>query len=222
MPGGSKRSVPLCRLYTQTAIGAFLTVVVAVVLIIVCGELLYGTQIDDAAAAAIHIMPRDRIIGTLIAIGLFDAGLLGAICISLASSWAFGEVFGWAHSLNQQVRAPSFNENYRLIYFTRLFKRRICARDFNRKVGKLTDLVFKLVEPFPEAVGLYVEHSMGRPDEFIPWDKVIKIDDDAIFITRMKTDSHILHSLTKKVGCLSANILLDGQSWIWTAARQKW
>jgi Mn2+/Fe2+ NRAMP family transporter len=30
--------------------------------------------------------------------------LLGAICISLASSWAFGEVFGWAHSLNAKVR----------------------------------------------------------------------------------------------------------------------
>ena len=97
----------------DTAIGAFLTVVVAVVLIIVCGELLYGTPIDDAAAAAIHIMPKDRIIGTLIAIGLFDAGLLGAICISLASSWAFGEVFGWAHSLNQQVReAPWFYAYY--------------------------------------------------------------------------------------------------------------
>ncbi len=43
------------------------------------------------------------------AIGLFDAGLLGAICISLTSSWAFGEVFGWAHSLNQRVtQAPWF------------------------------------------------------------------------------------------------------------------
>ena len=43
------------------------------------------------------------------AIGLFDAGLLGALCISLASPWAFGEVFGWAHSLNHKVReAPWF------------------------------------------------------------------------------------------------------------------
>ena len=39
------------------------------------------------------------------AIGLFDAGFLGAICISLASSWAFGEVFGWAHSLNNKIRS---------------------------------------------------------------------------------------------------------------------
>jgi Mn2+/Fe2+ NRAMP family transporter len=45
----------------------------------------------------------------LFAIGLFDAGLLGALCISLATSWAVGEVFGWAHSLNKSVRdAPWF------------------------------------------------------------------------------------------------------------------
>jgi len=97
----------------DTAAGAFLTVVVAMVLIIVCGKLLYGVPVDDAAVAAKEIMPQSSIIGTLIAIGLFDAGLLGAICISLASSWAFGEVFGWAHSLNDKVReAPWFYAYY--------------------------------------------------------------------------------------------------------------
>ena len=40
----------------------------------------------------------------LFAIGLFDAGFLGALCISLSSSWAVGEVFGWAHSLNVKVK----------------------------------------------------------------------------------------------------------------------
>jgi len=97
----------------DTGIGAALTVIVAMVLIIVCGKLLYGVPVDDAAVAAKQIMPTSRTIGTLIAIGLFDAGLLGAICISLASSWAFGEVFGWAHSLNNKVReAPWFYAYY--------------------------------------------------------------------------------------------------------------
>jgi len=97
----------------DTAIGAVLTVVVAVVLIIVCGQLLYGKQVDDAAQAALAIMPTSRFIGTVFAIGLFDAGLLGAVCISLASSWAFGEVFGWAHSLNQKIKeAPWFYAYY--------------------------------------------------------------------------------------------------------------
>ncbi len=97
----------------DTAIGALLTVVVAMVLIVVTGKLLFGVQVDDAAAAAVKLMPMSRYIGTFVAIGLFDAGLLGAICISLASSWAFGEVFGWAHSLNNKVReAPWFYAYY--------------------------------------------------------------------------------------------------------------
>jgi len=97
----------------DTAIGSVLTVVVAVVLIIVCGQLLYGKKVDDAAQAAISIMPSSKFIGTVFAIGLFDAGLLGAVCISLASSWAFGEVFGWAHSLNRKIKeAPWFYAYY--------------------------------------------------------------------------------------------------------------
>jgi Mn2+/Fe2+ NRAMP family transporter len=97
----------------DTAVGSALTVIVAVVLIIVCGKLLYGQNINDAAAASRAIMPQSSIIGTIIAIGLFDAGLLGAVCISLASSWAFGEIFGWAHSLNTKIReAPWFYAYY--------------------------------------------------------------------------------------------------------------
>jgi hypothetical protein len=38
---------------------------------------------------------------------------LGAICISLASSWAFGEIFGWAHSLNTKIKeVPWFYANH--------------------------------------------------------------------------------------------------------------
>lgn len=88
----------------DTGIGAFLTVIVAVFLIVVTAKLLPGMNIESAAQAATAIMPTSRTIGTMIAIGLFDAGLLGAICISLASSWAFGEVFGWAHSLNKRIK----------------------------------------------------------------------------------------------------------------------
>jgi NRAMP (natural resistance-associated macrophage protein)-like metal ion transporter len=97
----------------DTAVGSVLTVVVAVVLIIVCGTLLLGTNVESAAEAAIKLMPINKWIGSIVAVGLFDAGLLGAICISLASSWAFGEVFGWAHSLNNKIReAPWFYAYY--------------------------------------------------------------------------------------------------------------
>ena len=31
-------------------------------------------------------------------------------------------------------------------------------------------------------MGIYLEHGWGKPTEFIPWDRVVKIDDDAIFV----------------------------------------
>ncbi len=73
-------------------------------------------------------------------------------------------------------------EEYQLYFFSELLNRRICAGKITQKAGRLTDLVFRVSEPYPEAAGIYVEHSFGRPNEFIPWDKVIKIEEDAIFI----------------------------------------
>ncbi len=97
----------------DTLVGAIFTVVVAVFIVIVTGTVLNGVDVDDAAQAAKLLMASHHYAGEFMAIGLFDAGLLGAICISLASSWAFGEVFGWAHSLNNKIKeAPWFYVSY--------------------------------------------------------------------------------------------------------------
>ena len=97
----------------DTAVGSVLTVVVAAFCIILTATLLPGQNISDAATAAIKFMGINKHLGACLAIGLFDAGFLGAICISLASSWAFGEVFGWAHSLNRNLKeAPWFYAYY--------------------------------------------------------------------------------------------------------------
>ncbi len=97
----------------DTAFGSLFTVLVAAFLIVLTGTMLFGIDINDAAQAAVQLMGINKYLGTFLAIGLFDAGFLGAICISLASSWAFGEVFGWAHSLNYKVKeAPWFYAFY--------------------------------------------------------------------------------------------------------------
>ncbi|OIQ75075.1 divalent metal cation transporter MntH [mine drainage metagenome] len=88
----------------DTLLGAILTVIVAIFIVIVTGTVLNGVDIDSASQAAERLIKSNYYVGTFMAIGLFDAGLLGAICISLASSWAFGEIFGWAHSLNQKIK----------------------------------------------------------------------------------------------------------------------
>jgi len=109
--GLKEKDIPWGRV--DTLVGAVFTVLVAVAIVILTGTVLHGADVDDAAVAARMVMQTSPYAGAMMAIGLFDAGLLGAICISLASSWAFGEVFGWAHSLNTKIReAPWFYACY--------------------------------------------------------------------------------------------------------------
>jgi NRAMP (natural resistance-associated macrophage protein)-like metal ion transporter len=109
--GVQEKDIKWSRIDTLT--GSALTVIVAIFIIIVTGTVLFGQNIESAAQASTVLMGVNKYVGTFVAIGLFDAGLLGAICISLATSWAFGEVFGWAHSLNKKVKeAPWFYAAY--------------------------------------------------------------------------------------------------------------
>lgn len=109
--GTKEKDIPWGKV--DTFLGSVMTVGVAIFIVIVTGTILLGVNIDDAAQAALMLMKTNKYAGVFMAIGLFDAGFLGAICISLASSWALGEVFGWAHSLNNKVReAPWFYAFY--------------------------------------------------------------------------------------------------------------
>ena len=61
--------------------------------------------------------------------------------------------------------------------------------------------MFRLSEPYPEAVGVYLEHGWGKPTEFIPWDRVVKIDDDALFVQPPEGPTSIRPSSTIPAGC---------------------
>ncbi len=74
------------------------------------------------------------------------------------------------------------NGSVHFLHFSELLKRRVCAGSIRDRIGKLTDIVFASAEPFPEAIGLYLDHGWGKPTEFVPWDKVVKIEDDAVFV----------------------------------------
>ena len=115
--GMLEKDIPWGRF--DTWLGSILTIVVAIFIVVVTGTALEGVNIDSAAQASLLLQNTHHWVGTFMAIGLFDAGLLGAICISLASSWAFGEIFGWAHSLNTNIReAPWFYVSYFLTLVT--------------------------------------------------------------------------------------------------------
>ena len=80
------------------------------------------------------------------------------------------------------VGAQPVSGDYRLLFFSLLLRRRIRLLPSGGKNGRLTDLIFRLADPYPEAVGIYIEHGRGLPSEFIPWEKVERIDDKAIFV----------------------------------------
>jgi Mn2+/Fe2+ NRAMP family transporter len=112
----------------DTLVGSLLTCIVAAFIVIATGAAFHyhqpPIQIEDAkqtAEALVPLLPagKGELARRLFAIGLFDAGFLGALCISLSTSWAMGEIFGWAHSLNKSVRdAPWFYLAYLAMLLT--------------------------------------------------------------------------------------------------------
>jgi magnesium transporter len=87
--------------------------------------------------------------------------------------------------MNQKLRVPDLPHgigSYRFIYFSELLKKPVCIGKIGNCIGRLTDLVFAVAEPYPEAIGIYIEHGWGKPTTFIPWNRVLRIEDDAIFV----------------------------------------
>ncbi|WP_368491112.1 NRAMP family divalent metal transporter [Clostridium sp. BJN0013] len=94
-------------------IGCIVQVIIAIC-ILISGAALFGhiQNIENAGPAELIIGFTDycgRGIGTLFALGIFNAGLLASITISLSSSWCVADAFNWPCSLNDKIReAPKF------------------------------------------------------------------------------------------------------------------
>jgi magnesium transporter len=87
--------------------------------------------------------------------------------------------------MNQKLKVPDLPHgigSYRFIYFSELLRKPVCIGKIGNRIGRLTDLVFAVAEPYPEAVGIYIEHGWGKPTTFIPWSRVLRIEDDAFFV----------------------------------------
>lgn len=103
------------------------------------------------------------------------------------------------------------SEPFKLLYFSQLLGRRIVQEGTGKKNGRLTDLVFRLSEPYPEPVGIYIEHGRGLPSELVPWAKVTRIDDAAIHITPTEIGAPYPKFVDQK-GWILANEHLMGQT----------
>jgi NRAMP (natural resistance-associated macrophage protein)-like metal ion transporter len=90
----------------DTAIGAVVTELIMAFIVISTGATLFVNHlsVDDAAQAAAALIPlAGKFSGALFAIGLISASFLGAFVVAVSTAWAFGETFGWPHSLNHSL-----------------------------------------------------------------------------------------------------------------------
>jgi NRAMP (natural resistance-associated macrophage protein)-like metal ion transporter len=115
-----KRITPRWLVYERvdTLIGTVLILLGAVAVMLACawafaGSPLHGAYRDAGTVAAGLRADVSPVAGTLFAIALLDASILGAAAVTLASSYAIGDYFGYKHSLHRGWRdATVFHGSY--------------------------------------------------------------------------------------------------------------
>jgi NRAMP (natural resistance-associated macrophage protein)-like metal ion transporter len=115
-----KRITPRWLEYEKadTVIGAFVVVIGAAAIMMASASAFSGTRdfghftdaLGIAHGLAQHINP---LLGTIFAVVLFDASIVGASAVTLATSYAFGDMFGLRHSLHRRLsEAKLFYTSY--------------------------------------------------------------------------------------------------------------
>ncbi|HXC79190.1 MAG TPA: divalent metal cation transporter, partial [Candidatus Acidoferrum sp.] len=103
-----KRIIPRWLDYEKadTVIGAFVVVIGAAAIMMAAASAFSGTTLfgtfTDALGTAIGLKAHiGGVEGAVFALLLFDASIVGASAVTLATSYAFGDVFGLRHSLHR-------------------------------------------------------------------------------------------------------------------------
>lgn len=115
-----KRITPRWLEYEKadTVIGAIVVVIGAAAIMISAASAYSGTGDFGHFSNALNIARGldthlSRLAGTIFALLLFDASIVGASAVTLATSYAFGDIFGLRHSLHRGIReAKLFYASY--------------------------------------------------------------------------------------------------------------
>ncbi|MFE7312158.1 NRAMP family divalent metal transporter [Streptomyces sp. NPDC057555] len=101
----------------DTVLGSLLVVGGAIAIVLVADFAVRGTpaagHFTDALGVADALGDHSRVLGALFAVVLLDASIIGAAAVTLATSYAFGDVFNRSHSLHRSFReAKPFYASY--------------------------------------------------------------------------------------------------------------
>jgi Mn2+/Fe2+ NRAMP family transporter len=114
-----KRITPRFIRYERadTVAGSVVVVLGAAALIMIADYAVRATglagKFTDALGIAHALGDRSALLGSLFAVVLFDASIIGAAAVTLATSYAFGDMFNLRHSLHRSFRdAKGFYVSY--------------------------------------------------------------------------------------------------------------
>jgi Mn2+/Fe2+ NRAMP family transporter len=114
-----KRITPRFIRYERadTVAGSVVVVLGAAALIMIADYAVRGSSLagkfTDALGVAHALGDHSALLGSLFAIVLFDASIIGAAAVTLATSYAFGDMFNLRHSLHRSFReAKGFYISY--------------------------------------------------------------------------------------------------------------
>lgn len=114
-----KRITPRFISYERvdTVLGSVVVVIGAASLMITAawaaGSTGAGGQFTDAGGIANLLGARSHLLGSIFAVVLLDASIIGAAAVTLSTSYAFGDVFNMRHSLHRGFReAKRFYASY--------------------------------------------------------------------------------------------------------------
>ncbi len=78
----------------------------------------------------------------------------------------------------------------RSLYFSQLFRKPVHVSGGGKRLGNVSDIVFALEASMPRAVGVYLDHGWGKPDEFIPWDRVVDLFQAGMLVKAPEQGEH--------------------------------
>jgi NRAMP (natural resistance-associated macrophage protein)-like metal ion transporter len=102
----------------DTVLGSFVTVIGAILIVVTCAFAFMGTryfgQFNDAGATAQALgVVLGHAAGTLYALVLLNASIIGAAAVTLGTSYAVGDFFGARHSLHRSFfQAKAFYASF--------------------------------------------------------------------------------------------------------------
>lgn len=91
---------------------------------------------------------------------------------------------------NHANHANGHEAGGRIMYFSRLLGKPVHVSGAGKRLGKVADIVFALEEPAPRAVGVYLNHGWGEPDEFVPWERVVDLFRAGILVKAPEAGGH--------------------------------